>query len=291
MALPASTQHRQTDTMSTPHNTDNSASRHYREKREKFDNMLTIYGRKAVLEALQDQSLPIYRLHLAESNRPAAILQQITVLAQQRGIEIHHCDKRALSRISRNSKQDQGVAADLALPQYQQLAHFMEHYCAADNDRFIALDGVSNPQNLGMIIRSTAAAGVRGLIIPERGCAEIGPLTIKASAGSVFKCPIIRCQQLADALDALQQQGVCIATTAADGERNLLDLAAPHALPQATLFVLGNESEGISENARRRADFSVTINMENQVESLNVAVTAALIAFISKAGSASSTDS
>ena len=259
----------------------------YLAKKNRFGNMLTIYGRKPVLEALEDSSIPIHAIHFADSNKTAAILGRIEQLAEQRSITVNFMDKRALSRISRNSKQDQGVAADLALPDYQQLDNFMANYSASKHDRFLAVDKVSNPQNLGMIIRSAAAAGIRGLVVPEQGSAAMGPLVIKASAGAIFKCPIIRCQQLADALTALQSQQVAIASLAMQEQADqntctgkqisLYELM--HREPHATVFILGNETEGVSKQTQRQADYSVYIPMHNEVESLNVAVTAALIAY------------
>lgn len=253
----------------------------YRDKKTQFDNMLTIYGRKPVLEALEDLAIPIYRIHLADSNKSASILSRIEQLAGERSIEVQYTDKRALSRISRNSKQDQGVAADLALPGYQQLSTFLADYQPQSHDRFLAVDNVSNPQNLGMIIRSAAAAGIRGLVIPSQGSAAIGPLVIKASAGAIFKCPILRCEKLADAIRELKSSGLAVATLSADtGHKksiSLFDLIREE--QRASLFVLGNETDGVSGQTEALADFSVFIPMHNEVESLNVAVTATLIAF------------
>ena len=254
----------------------------YQQKKNRFENMLTIYGRKPVLEALQDTSIPIYRVHLANSNKKAPILVKIEALATEREITTEHIDKLALSRISRSSKQDQGVAADLALPGYQQLKSFLKDYQVSNHDRFLAVDNVSNPQNLGMIIRSAAASGIRGLIIPKQGSAALGPLVIKASAGAIFKCPIIRCEKLSDAISQLQERGVKVATLCIDNEsaRNNISLQAlTQQAPAATVFVLGNESEGVSSQTQSQADYSVFIPMHNEVESLNVAITAALIAF------------
>lgn len=252
-------------------------SQDYQQKKNRFENMLTIYGRKPVLEALQDPSIPIYRVHLATSNKKAPILVKIEALAEHRGIATEHIDKLALSRISRSSKQDQGVAADLALPGYQQLTSFLSNYEVDSRDRFLAVDNVSNPQNLGMIIRSAAAAGIRGLIIPKQGSATLGPLVIKSSAGAIFKCPIIRCEKLSDATSALQQRGIKVATLCAEGSVSLQALTQQP--PAPTVFVLGNETDGVSEQTQSQADYSVYIPMHNEVESLNVAVTAALIAF------------
>ena len=86
----------------------------YRQKKNKYDGMLTIYGRKPVLEALQDPSISVaVKIHIAQSNKPASILSNIEKLAISQNVELNWIDKRELSRISRNSKQDQGIAADL----------------------------------------------------------------------------------------------------------------------------------------------------------------------------------
>ena len=94
-------------------------SAEYKQKRAFYDNLLTIYGRKPVLEALQDNSINIYKLHLAETNKSGGIIEQISTLAEQRNIAIQWHNRQSLSRISRNSKQDQGVAADIQIDQHQ----------------------------------------------------------------------------------------------------------------------------------------------------------------------------
>jgi 23S rRNA (guanosine2251-2'-O)-methyltransferase len=85
---------------------------------------LTLYGRKPALEALEDVSLTIHCLHLANSNRPAGIIAQITKEAEDRGITIRYHDRQALSRISKNGKQDQGVALDVVCPNFMSLEAF-----------------------------------------------------------------------------------------------------------------------------------------------------------------------
>ena len=141
--------------------------------------------------------------------------------------------------------------------------------------RLLALDRITNPQNLGMIIRSIAASGIDGLLLPKNGCASLGPLVIKASAGTLFKAPVYYCQELSAALAQLQQQGCSIATLSSHAKESLLDWqpAGP------TVYVLGNETEGVSKAISKLSDTGLAIPMHNGVESLNVAVTAALIAF------------
>ena len=87
----------------------------YLKKKSFFDKVLTIYGRNAVMEALEDQAVSIHKLHLSKSNKDADVLEQMKSVAQKRGIEVKYHDKQSLSRISKNAKQDQGVALDIVL--------------------------------------------------------------------------------------------------------------------------------------------------------------------------------
>ncbi|MGB5325025.1 MAG: TrmH family RNA methyltransferase [Pseudomonadales bacterium] len=238
--------------------------------------LLTIYGRKPVLEALNDCSLEIRRLHLASSNRPAEILEKIIALANARAIATEFHDKPALARISRNAKQDQGVAADIALPSLRWIDELDSKVDASRDSRYLLCDGIHNPQNLGMIIRSAAAAGIAGLIIPEKGNASISPLVVKASAGALFRCPLLLADNSNSALQTLQQLGIAIYTLEASASASLLNYAPDH----ACAFVLGNETDGPGEAARRASSGSLRIPMHNGVESLNVAITAALVAYL-----------
>lgn len=252
----------------------NQDSQQYREKKQFFDNLLTIYGRKPVLEALQDDSLNIYKLHFSESNKLGGIINDITKLAERRGIEIQYHDKKALSRISKNGKQDQGVAADIQMDRQQPLEQFLE-VNRDNNYRLIALDRITNPQNLGMIIRSVCAGNIDGLVIPRQGCAALSSLVIKASTGTLFKAPILSCEKLDDGVELLAQAGVNICALSSHAKQSLFSYQATG----PTVYILGNETEGVSDSIFERCNQRLSIPMNNDVESLNVAITAALIAF------------
>lgn len=246
----------------------------YLEKKRFFDSLMTIYGRKTILEALQDSSTFIYRLHLAKSNKPAEVLDDIIALAKKKGAEIVFHERQALSRISKNATQDQGVAADIQLRGYQ----LYDEFLATNRTRkftLLALDGVQNPQNLGMIIRSACAGNIDGILLPHKGNAQIDPLVIKASAGTVFRAPLLRCKNLKEALKAFQEEGVCVCTLSSHAKVELKKFTPP----SSCIYVLGNESEGVSQEIEHLSNEKVFIPMNNGVESLNVAVTAALIAF------------
>jgi len=230
----------------------------YLAKKAFFNKVLTIYGRK---------------LHLSKSNKDAPVLEQMKSLAKKRNIEIKYHDKQSLSRISKNAKQDQGVALDIVLEHYGDAESFI-----AQNDsyRIIALDGVTNPQNLGMIIRSCAAGNVDAILLPSKGAAQISPLVIKASAGTLFKMSIIKTSNLKETLQHFKKEGAVLYTLSSHAKKSYKE----QVYGKKTVFVLGNESEGVSTAVEKLCNESISIPMKRGVESLNVAVTASLLAFL-----------
>jgi 23S rRNA (guanosine2251-2'-O)-methyltransferase len=254
--------------------TNKADSENYQKKKQFFDQLLTIYGRNPVLEALQDKNNQVYRLHLADSNRQAKVIDDIIKLAQKRDAQIVYHSRQELSRISKNAKQDQGVAVDLVCQGYQDYKTFLQNNQGRELD-IIALDRITNPQNLGMIIRSVCAGAIDGLLLPRKGCAKLDPLVIKASAGTLFRAPILRCDALTDALQDFQQHNFRIYGLSSHADTTI------GSIPQqgSSVFVLGNETEGVSQAVANCCDHQVSIPMRNQVESLNVAVTASLLAF------------
>ncbi len=245
----------------------------YLAKKAFYDKILTIYGRNAVMEALENESITIHKLHLSKSNRPAPQLDEMVRIASLRGIEVVYHDKNALSRISKNAKQDQGVALDLLLEHYINEGEFLSKNMGY---RLIALDGIHNPQNLGMIIRSCAAGRIDGIILPVKNSAKISPLVIKASAGTLFKIPIIKTDNLSKTLKHFQSQQTKLYTLSSHAKKSYRD----EIYAEKTIFILGNENEGVSQEIENLSDRTISIPMQRSVESLNVAVTASLLAFL-----------
>ncbi len=246
-------------------------SKEYLDKKAFFDRVITVYGRNVVVEVLEDENVTIHKLHLADSNKQDGVISTILTLAKKRGVEIVYHDKNALSRISKNAKQDQGVCADIIAETYKnanEIADLKEY-------RLLALDGVQNPQNLGMIIRSAAAGNIDGIILPKKNSAKISPLVIKASAGTLFKIPIYYCNALEDVLKKIKNECDIFALNSSAKD----DLNSLHVSKKA-VFILGNESDGISNEVQSLCNASVKIPMNRGVESLNVAITAALISFL-----------
>lgn len=246
----------------------------YQAHRSQLAKTITIYGRKPVLEALQDPALQCRTLHWAGSNKGSGIAGEILAAAEARNIERRDHTRETLSRISKNGKQDQGVALDISCPDFAT----PDTLASRGNDasvRVLALDGITNPQNVGMIIRSALAGGIDAILYPRKGVAAMGPLVIKASVGTVFKAPIVYCDALPETLKQLQQHGFKIASLEGSAATSVFDYQAA----AATIFVLGNETDGVSKPVSQLADLGLHIPMAAGVESLNVAVAASLIAY------------
>ncbi len=241
----------------------------YRDKKDFYNSLITLYGRNVALEVLNDQSLKIIKLHLSSSNKSDGIIEKITHIANKRSIEIAYHSKQELSRISKNAKQDQGVAIDIQASLYKNADELKN----LKSYRLIALDGISNPQNLGMIVRSCAAGEIDGIILPKKNSAKISPLVIKASAGTLFKLPIYFCDTLKPILSGLDAKIYLLSSHAKESIWTIKSSSKE-------IFVLGNESEGVSKEVQSLCNEMLKIPMKRSVESLNVAMVASIIAFL-----------
>ena len=245
-------------------------SQEYKDKKAFFEKIITLYGRNVVIEVLQDPNIEVHKLHMADSNKTDGAVKTIVDLAKSRDIEITYHAKNALSRISKNAKQDQGVAIDIIAQSYKNANEIKN----LQTFKLIALDGIQNPQNLGMIIRSCAAGNIDGIILPKKDSAKISPLVIKASAGTLFKLPIYFCNTLDEVLSTLNDTKIYALSSHAKDTIYTIENN------KKSIFVLGNESDGISPEIQKICNDSISIPMKRGVESLNVAATASLIAFM-----------
>jgi 23S rRNA (guanosine2251-2'-O)-methyltransferase len=246
-------------------------SAEYLEKKRFFDSLITLYGRNVAVEVLRDETVQIHKLHLSKSNRIDETINEIIDLAEMRGVEIKYHTKEALSRISKNSAQDQGVAIDVKAHNYRSASQIETDLPGPF--RLLALDGINNPQNLGMIVRSAAASRIDGIVLPKKNSTKLSPLVMKASAGTLFKIPIYYCDTLSEILSLKETAFITLSSHAKDDIYSLK-------IPSKAVFVLGNESEGVSDAVMKASTHSVSIPMYRGVESLNVAVTAGIVSFL-----------
>jgi 23S rRNA (guanosine2251-2'-O)-methyltransferase len=234
------------------------------------DRIVAVYGRMPVLEALADSATTVELVLLARTARGDTV-DDIVRLAGERGVTLKRVAPEKVTRVSGNGRHDQGVVAEVAAPGVTELDHWLaDHRPTA----LLLLDGVTNPANVGMIVRTVTAAGLDGLVLPRAGSPDVGPLVVKASAGVAFRATILSAPTAADAVASLFSAGIEVVGLRADAP----DLFTS-SLPSPAAWVLGGEHDGISPEVARRIDAWRSLPLANGVESLNVAVTAGIVAY------------
>jgi 23S rRNA (guanosine2251-2'-O)-methyltransferase len=236
------------------------------------DTFITVYGRKPVLEALDDSDLTVDKVILAEGLRGEPV-RAILAAAQQRGVPVQRASAHRVKVLAGNGRHDQGVLADVVAPRMAPVEEFL-HGLGDAPAAVLVLDRVTNPANVGMILRSATAAGLDGILLPRRGVPAIDPLVIKASAGVAFRAPVLRASTAEEGCSALRAAGFAVFGLDAGGA-SLLDAQ----LPDRVALVLGNETDGLSDAVRPELDGVLAIPMHGGVESLNVASAGAVAAF------------
>lgn len=233
---------------------------------------LTLFGRKPVFEALSDPRITSQKLFVAYNAR-GELIDDITRLAKQIGLPIERLSPERLSRISKHGRQDQGVALDVQAPHHQSLADALKE--SLPRGPLFLLDGLTTPANVGMVIRSAWASGAAGVIIPREGCAPLNPLAVKASAGVAIHAAVLSCQSALEAVELLTEHHIPIYGLAGEAERSIYQAT----WPEVSAWVVGNESVGMSQPVRARLTEALSLPMFGQVESLNAAAAASVVAF------------
>ncbi|MBB6379019.1 23S rRNA (guanosine2251-2'-O)-methyltransferase [Pseudonocardia eucalypti] len=234
-----------------------------------------MYGRKPVLEALADPALSVDKVIAAEDLSRSA-LGPILSAARERGVPVRRATAHRVKVLAGNGRHDQGVLADVVAPRMRLVTDFLAALPAQAPCALLVLDAVTNPANVGMVLRSATAAGVDGVLLPRRGVPAIDPLVIKASAGVAFRAPVLRSSTAAEGCAALRAAGVrVLGLDARPGGSALFR----DPLPERAALVLGNETDGLSPDVRAELDGTVAIPMRGGVESLNVASAAAVAAY------------
>ena len=242
-----------------------------REREEAPENMLE--GRNAVTEALS-AGRTIDKLFVADGDTDRA-LARICAMAKQAGAVVVPTDRRKLDYMSATGAH-QGVIAMVAAHDYASIDDILKKAQDAGEPPLIVIcDELSDPHNLGAIIRTAECAGAHGIIIPKRRSVGLTAVVGKASAGALEYMPVARVSNITAAIDTLKKAGVWVYGTAAGGDTTLYKAD----LKSAAAIVIGNEGEGMSRLVSERCDFKVSIPMKGSISSLNASAAAAIMLY------------
>ena len=242
-----------------------------REREEAPENMLE--GRNAVTEALS-AGRTIDKLFVADGDTDRA-LGRICAMAKKAGAVVVPTDRRKLDYMSATGAH-QGVIAMVAAHDYASIDDILKKAQDAGEPPLIVIcDELSDPHNLGAIIRTAECAGAHGIIIPKRRSVGLTAVVGKASAGALEYMPVARVSNITAAIDTLKKAGVWVYGTAAEGDTTLYKAD----LKSAAAIVIGNEGEGMSRLVSERCDFKVSIPMKGSISSLNASAAAAIMLY------------
>lgn len=232
-----------------------------------------IFGRNAVLEALRAR-IPVTKLVVAERVDMDQRLRDVLDLAAHRGLPVVRLPRADLDRMTGPEAVHQGIALQIPPYRYAQLDELLAKADAAGAPPLlVALDGVTDPRNLGAIIRSVAAFGGHGVIIPERRSAGVSAAAWKTSAGAALRVPVAMVPNLAQALRELHQAGLFVVGLDGDGDTSLPTLGLAS---EPLVLVVGSEGRGLSRLIAQNCDVTVSIPIESSTESLNAGIAAAV---------------
>ncbi len=232
-----------------------------------------IEGRNPVAEALKS-GRNIDKLYIKKGQNQGSIIP-IIAMAKKKGIQITEVDSHKLDSMSETGAH-QGVIALCAAAEYKTVDDILNIAKEKGEPPFIViLDRVTDPRNLGSVIRTANCAGVHGVIISKHDSVGLTSVCAKASAGAVEYTPVARVNNLAKTIDELKKKNIWVTGADASGERDLYESD----LKGAIAIVIGSEGEGISRLVLDKCDFKVKIPMKGNVNSLNASVAAALFIY------------
>lgn len=232
-----------------------------------------IEGRNALAEALKS-GRTVDKVFVAEGSTDRA-LARLAAQAKDAGAVVVPTDRRKLDQMSPTGAH-QGVIASVAAHEYASLDDILANAAQKGEPPLIVIcDELSDPHNLGAILRTAECAGAHGVVIPKRRSVGLTAVVAKTSAGAVEYLPVARVSNISQAIRTLKDHGVWIYGTAADADSSLYqtDLTGPAAI------VIGNEGEGMGKLVRDCCDLLVSIPLKGQISSLNASAAAAVMLY------------
>lgn len=242
-------------------------------QRRKSDDNEVVTGRNSVLEALRAK-MPASTLYIATRAEMDDRMRESIALATNRGIAVLEVTKPELDRLSGHDAVHQGIALKVPPYEYAHPNDLLDRAIASDGQPlFVALDGITDPRNLGAIIRSTAAFGGDGIILPQRRSVGVNAAAWKTSAGAAARCPVAMASNLTATVKDFKKRGVFVIGLDGDGDTALPGLALAD---RPLLVVVGSEGKGLSRLVTETCDAVVSIPISAATESLNAGIAASV---------------
>ncbi|WP_280259670.1 23S rRNA (guanosine(2251)-2'-O)-methyltransferase RlmB [Nocardia abscessus] len=240
--------------------------------RKTDDGPELVLGRNPVIECLR-AGVPATALYVAVGTENDDRLTESVRLAADKGISILELPRTDLDRMSANGLH-QGVALQVPPYRYAHPDDLLDRARgSAQPALLVALDNISDPRNLGAVVRSVAAFGGHGVLIPQRRSASVTAVAWRTSAGAAARLPVARATNLTRTLKDWASQGVQIVGLDAGGDTSLDDFDGR----EPTVIVVGSEGKGLSRLVRESCDAILSIPMAGPVESLNASVAAGVV--------------
>ncbi|MBQ3079358.1 MAG: 23S rRNA (guanosine(2251)-2'-O)-methyltransferase RlmB [Clostridia bacterium] len=229
-----------------------------------------LVGRNPIREALK-AARPMEKLLVMKGDLSSSA-REIVRMAKDQGVVVQEVEKARLDSVYPNH---QGLLAYMSSASYSTMDEIFRHIEENGEDAFlIILDGITDPHNLGAIIRSAECAGAHGVIVSERRSAGLNPACVKAAAGAVEYMRVARVTNISRAIEEIKERGIWVYAADMDGENvNDMNLTGPIAI------VIGAEGEGVSQLVRKTCDGAVSIPLKGHINSLNASVAAGIIMF------------
>ena len=228
-------------------------------------------GRNAVLEALR-AGKPIDKIYILDGCQDGPV-RTIVREAKKTDAVLNFVEKERLDQLTK--EHHQGVVAMAADYEYGQMEDLFARAEEKKEDPFfILLDGIEDPHNLGAIIRTANLAGAHGVIIPKRRAVGLTPTVAKTSAGALNYTPVVKVTNLSNTMEELKERGLWFVCADMDG-----DMMYRQNLTGPIGLVIGNEGSGVSRLVKERCDYTASIPMNGDIDSLNASVAAGVLAY------------
>ena len=237
------------------------------------ENLDILYGIHAVMEALKSKKRNVVQLYVADNKAGHRAVEEIIRLAKRNNVKIDRMDVKMMDRLTKGGNH-QGVLAKAQPVRLMKLSTALYESDGNKKDLWLAVDEMTDPQNLGAIIRSAACLGFSTIILPQRRTVGLTPAVYKVACGAVERVNIVEVSNLSNALLDLKEEGFWVYGADMDGQPiTQTDYASP------AVLVIGSEGTGIREKTAENCDQIISIPQKGGVDSVNASAAAGIIMY------------